>query len=615
MAENDFELALQHYQSGRLAEAESACGEILRLFPGHAEAMHLLGIVASSQGRRAEGIAFLQKAVELHPNRADFHHNLGFALAQNGQMDLAIGEYQLATQLQPDFLDAWNNLATAARAAGRRPELVNALRKLASLQPSAEIFYNLGTTLLEQQQDEETIGCLRKAIQLRPDFPEALNNLASALKCVGQMDEALSYLDRAVSLSPGDAAIHGNKLYVQLFLPNYDGTAILEAHQNWDRIHAQPLCNPRQTYSNDRNPDRVLRIGYVSPDFGEHIIGRNILPLVRDRDPKRTEIFCYSSSNRTDRFTEQFQAYADGWRDILGVADEQVAEMIRADHIDILVDLSLHLKGSRLLVFARKPAPVQATFAGYPGTTGLSAIDFRLTDPYLDPQGSNDAYYSEKSIRLPHSFWCYDARAMELAAGPGVNPLPAIANGYITFGCLNNFCKVNDLTLSLWARVLHGTKNSRLVLLCPMGDHRKRVLERLNLPADRVEFVTTQERKIYLQTYHRIDLGLDTFPYNGHTTSLDSLWMGVPVVSLMGKTVVSRAGFSQSSNLGLADELVAKTADQFVEITTLLAANPARLSELRRTLRHRMEKSPLMNSKAFARDVESAYRQMFRQWC
>ncbi len=262
---------------------------------------------------------------------------------------------------------------------------------------------------------------------------------------------------------------------------------------------------------------------------------------------------------------------------------------------------------------ARKPAPVQVTFAGYPGSTGLSAIDYRLSDPLLDPPGLFDAFYAERTYRLPHSFWCYDPRSDE----PAVAALPALKRGYLTFGCLNNFCKSNDQVLALWARVLRKVPLARLLLLTQEGSHRERTLAFLaqhGVASGRIQFCGRQPTPAYLALYHDIDIGLDTFPYNGHTTSLDSFWMGVPVVTLVGATVVGRGGFSQLTNLGLS-ELIAVTPEQFVELATQLARDLPRLEKMRRSLRERMRSSPLMDASGFARGIEDALRAMWRTWC
>jgi predicted O-linked N-acetylglucosamine transferase (SPINDLY family) len=256
---------------------------------------------------------------------------------------------------------------------------------------------------------------------------------------------------------------------------------------------------------------------------------------------------------------------------------------------------------------------VQVAWLAYPGTTGMTAIDYRLTDPHLDPPGCGDENYTEKSIRLPDTFWCYDPLTTE----PAVNDLPALTSGRFTFGCLNNFCKLNDETAAVWAQVLRQVEGSRLLLLAPLGNHRQRALDRFQqhgIEANRIEFVPHQSRRKYLETYRRIDLGLDTFPYNGHTTSLDSFWMGVPVVSRVGKTAVARAGWCQLSNLGLT-ELAGETPEKFVRIAVELAHDLPRLQLLRSTLRRRMEQSPLMDAPKFARNIEAAYRRMWRTWC
>jgi predicted O-linked N-acetylglucosamine transferase (SPINDLY family) len=307
------------------------------------------------------------------------------------------------------------------------------------------------------------------------------------------------------------------------------------------------------------------------------------------------------------------RGYADVWHNTLGHSDEQLAGLIRDDRVDILVDLAMHTSKNRLLVFARKPAPVQVTWLAYPGTTGLSTIDYRLTDPYLDPPGLFDDCYSEESFRLPETFWCYDP----LTDQPPVNALPATADGVITFGCLNSFCKVNDECLALWARVLRAVPQSRMLLHAPLDPARERVLAKLQehgVPASRVEFVSRKPRHEYLRLYHRIDVALDPLPYNGGTTTLDAFWMGVPSLTLLGKTALGRAGWSQLCNLGLKD-LAADTPQGLVDRAVQLAADPPGLQELRRTLRQRMQHSPLMDGKRFARHMEQAYRQMWKKWC
>ena len=573
-------IAVQHHRAGRLQAAEQMYRQILQAEPNHADAIHLLGVIAHQMGRHAAAVEYIARAIKLKGNVADFHNNLGAALKGLVKLDEAIACYRRALQLNPDYVEAHNNLGIALNDQGKL--------------------------------DEAVIAC-RRALELNADYAEAHNNLGVALTGQGNLDEAVACYRRALALKPDYAKAHSNLVYAQIFCPGYDARTLYEEHGQWNRRHAAPLAAFIPPHHNDRSPDRRVRIGYISPDFREHVVGRNLLPLFRAHDRQRFEICCYADVHCRDEITARFQGYADTWNDTTGLTDVQLAARIREDGIDILVDLTLHLAHNRLLVFARKPAPVQVTFAGYPGTTGLTTIDYRLTDPYLDPPGLYDQYYSEESIRLPDTFWCYDPLESESA----VNALPATEKGYITFGCLNNFCKVNCEVLKLWAQVLKAVAGARLMLLAGEGMHRQQTLDVLaaeGVVGDRVTFVAKKPRPEYLRNYHDIDIGLDTIPYNGHTTSLDSFWMGVPVVTLVGSTVVGRAGFCQLMNLGLP-ELIADGPEQFVRIAAEWAQDLSRLSALRASLRARMRASPLMDAPRFARNVEAAYRDMWRRWC
>jgi protein O-GlcNAc transferase len=424
---------------------------------------------------------------------------------------------------------------------------------------------------------------------------------------LGRVGEAMGCFEKILARNPRHVVADSNRVYSMHFVSD-DPAAILAEHRVWNRRHAQPLAGEIRGHNNDPNPDRRLRIGYVSPDFDRHVQVLYTIPLLSRHDHKQFEIFCYADVPNPDGYTRKIQPLADVWRSTVGKSDAEIAEMIRADRIDVLVDLTMHMSRGRPLIFARKPAPVQIAWLAYPGTTGLETIDYRLTDPYLDPAGT-DGNYSETSIRLPQTFWCFDPRE----DSPGVQELPALRNGFVTFGSLNNYCKVGDELLRLWGGVLRAVPGSRMVMLVPEGRARGRALELMGILADRIDFVPLQIRPKYLATYHSIDVGLDTFPYNGHTSSLDSMWMGVPVVSKMGKTAASRAGFSQASNLGLT-ELVATNDEEFTRIAISLAGDLNRLATMRANLRDRMEKSPLMDSGRFVHNIEAVYRDLWRRW-
>ena len=556
--------------------AERLYRRIVEAQPDYADAWQMLGVSLFNQGRSIEAAAAFSRAAALSPDRADYQHNLGLVLAQTGDADGAIAALTRASQLD-------------SRDAGALFQLGNVYAALRRSEPALESF--------------------SQAVARRPDFVDALNNLGMMLIDVGRVAEALDGFNRALAVDPSRALIDSNRVFALHFHLN-DPAAILAEHRIWNRRHAAPLASEIRPHENDRNPDRRLRIGYLSPDFFQHCQALYTIPLFSRHAKGEFEIYCYADVPNPDSYTREIRSHADVWRETAGKTDAEVARMIRDDRIDVLVDLTMHMLRARPLVMARKPAPVQIAWLAYPSTTGLETIDYRLTDPNLDPPGVGDEFYTEKSIRLPDTFWCFDP----LSEQPPVNPLPALTGGAFTFGCLNNFCKVNDDLLRIWSAAVNAVPGSRLLMLTPEGSARRHVLEVTGLAAERVDFVPIQPRPRYLETYHRIDLGLDTFPYNGHTASLDSLWMGVPVVTRMGKTAVSRAGLSQTANLGLTD-LVARTPEEFVKLAVAWASDLPRLADLRSKLRPRMAKSPLMDSTRFARNIEAVYRDVWRTWC
>lgn len=527
-------------------------------------------------GRLAEAEGYYQAVLELDPGQAVVHFNLGIVLRHQGRLADAANAYGRALELQPEFPEAENNLGTVLASLGRL---------------------------------DESVAVLERLLERKPDFANAWNNLGGALKDLGRARDAIRCFERANRLQPANAAFHSNLVFAMHYSPDHGPRALLREARRWNRDHAGVLMGDPPPLSNDPAPDRRLRVGYVSAHFREHCQALFLAPLLSNHDHAAVEVTCYSDAAAEDAVTARLRDRADRWRRTADLSDERLADLVRADGIDVLVDLSLHMARQRLLVLARRPAPVQVVWLGYPGTTGMDGL-VRFTDPWLDPPGAGDALYSEESLRLPDSFWCYDP----LADGPAPGPLPAFASGRVTFGCLNNFCKVNPGVLRLWRRVLERVPGSRLTILTPPGEARRRVARELGVGPERIEFVEFTLRPDYLRRYLGIDLCLDTSPYNGHTTTLDSLWMGVPVVSLSGGTVVSRAGRSMLGNLGLS-ELVTANEQDFVDTAVALAADLPRLAALRAGLRERMQGSPLMDGARFARGIEAAYRNSWRRWC
>lgn len=615
------DLAETHNNLGNLlrglGEFESAfvyLRRALTLKPNYADAHCNLGNLFKDDGRIEDALTSYRQALALNPESAETHNNIGAVLRETGQLDEAFASLQRALALKPTLACAHNNLGLVYEDRGQCNEARSCFERAIALQPGfAEAHNHLGLVLKQCGHFDEAFTCFQRSLALKPNFADTHNNLGNFFKDQGRIDQALSCYRQALLLQSHRHDIHSNLVFALHYHAGSDIGAIKAELRNWNQQHARPLAPLIETHTNDRTTDRRLRVGYVSPDFRDHAVGLNLLPLFERHAHDRFEIFSYARVSAPDEITARFRASSDHWRDTQPLSDSQLAATIRADRIDILVDLALHTANNRLPVFARKPAPVQISFAGYPGRTGLETIDYHLTDPYLEPPEPADAAGSDAPHRLPHTFWCYDPGATALT----VSPLPVIANGYPTFGCLNNFCKINDTVVALWARVLLAAPRSRMLLLAPESRRRSAILQRFahaGVEAERIIFVDRQSRQNYLETYGRIDLGLDTFPYNGHTTSLDSYWMGVPVVSLVGHGSVGRAGWSQLSNLGLA-ELAARTDGEFVNIAATLAGDLPRLAALRNGLRERMRHSPLMDASGFTEGIEAAYRMMWCRWC
>jgi protein O-GlcNAc transferase len=672
--EDELAAGVSCHQAGDLAKAEGIYRQILARQPDHAHALHLLGALSHQKGRNEEAVDLIRRAIALEPARADFHGNLALILAVMRRWDEAIAEfeqslsiqpnspqmlfdlgnvhamrkrlgdaigaYRRAIALKPDFAEAHNNLGNVLRESGnpaqaveayrqalryrpdlsaaefnlaaaleddgKGPEAIEIYRRLIAGNPDDFLAQNaLGAALGRNWQLDEAETALREALRIRSDSAEALNNLAAVLKELGRLEEALDCFRLAIEHAPDFPVAYDNYLLMIHYSDRFDGATILAEMKKWGERHARPAVKiPRRAGSGK------LRIGYVSPDFADHVVGRNVFPLFREHDHRAFEIFAYSNLSRGDRITEQFRLHCEQWRSVARMSDDALAEQIRSDGIDILVDLAGHTHRNRLLTFARRAAPVQVTFGGYPGGTGLSEMDFHLTDQYLDPPGLTEAHYVEKLIRLPDSFWCYDPESMGVQEGPAMASPPAQSNGYVTFGCLNNLGKISDRTLDLWKKVLGQTPGSKLLLLAPEGSCRATVIERLSVDSSRVRFIQRVSRIEYLTAYNQIDLALDSLPYGCHTTGLDCLWMSVPIVTRIGETASGRAVFSHLSNLQLT-ELAAGSDDEFVDLAVRLARNVDRLAELRGLIRQRMIYSPLTDAKRFAKNVESAYREMW----
>jgi protein O-GlcNAc transferase len=608
-AELHYNLAGLLSADGRLDQAADAYRKAIALDPLYSDALNNLALVLIQQGHTDRAIDAYRQAIAASPNHSAACNNLGNALRQNGHLDEAIECYQHAIANGPATPASLNNLGNALQDAGRLADALRSFHEALVLDPTVPETHNfLGVILQKVDRLDDALMFYQQALQLRPDYVEALNNLGLLFKDMARLDEAVACFERAMAIKSPRPDVHSNLIYTLCFQRNAQ-TKMAHELQRWNVLHARRFESSQRSAQINRDFPRRLKIGYVSPDFRDHCAALFLIPLLASHDREKFEVHCFANVLRPDVITQKFQSLADQWHSTVAWSDEEMADRIRDARMDILVDCTLHMANHRLLVFARKPAPVQITWLGYPGSTGLQTIDYRITDPHLE--SIDDRRWPEEPWRLPETFWCYDPLNTEIAA----NQLPAASNGYVTLGCLNNYCKLNEEVLKCWAGVLRACERSRLILLAPSGSPRKWVLNIMDgqgIDLERIQFEKTRSRAEYLKLYHQIDLSLDTFPYNGHTTSLDSFWMGVPVVTLSGAAPVSRAGVCQLRNLEL-DELIANDTGQFVEIAAKLGTDLQRLGELRRMLRGRMKRSPLMNAGRFARNMESAYIEMWKR--
>jgi predicted O-linked N-acetylglucosamine transferase (SPINDLY family) len=613
-AEAHYNLGNALRKLGRLAEAVTSYREALRVTPERMSVHYNLGLALADLGQPAAAVAAFREAVRLQPDSPETYLHLARLLQWQGQAEEALACCDRFVQLKPDDSRGHNNLGLALASLGRLDEAMAALRTAVRLQPDyAEAYNSLGLTAEMQGRRDQAVEYYEQALRLQPDLREALNNVSNCYREEGMLDEAITCLRKSLGVRPDQAHVHSNLLLTLNYHPGHDPVAVLAEHLQWAERHAEPLSARSLPLEVDANPRRPLRVGYVSADFRDHAVASVIEPVLAAHDRDHFRIFCYSSVARPDAVTAGLQALADVWRSIRGLMDDAAAHLIRADAIDILVDVGGHTAGNRLLLFAQKPAPVQVTHFGYPNTTGMSAIDYRFSDPHADPPGATDRFYRERVIRLPERAWCYQP-----PRAPEVGELPALKSGHVTFGSFNNLAKVTAEALAVWSRILTALPTARLLLIhggSSLG--QRRVLDALarnGVPPERVTMLERMSKDRYLALYHSVDIGLDSFPYNGGVTTCDALWMGVPVICLAGKTCASRQGVSLLSNLGLP-ELAADTPDGYVAVATALATDLERLPHLRAGLRDRMRNSPLTDAPRFVRHLEDAYRRIWEDYC
>lgn len=512
----------------------------------------------------------------------------------------------------PRHHQAWNLLGAIALVLEDGNTAAPFFERAAALQPTeAAYLSNCGEAYRRAGGLDDAEECCRAALEIDPRHASAHHNLALTLGALGDVEQAHAAFQAALAIRPDFMSARSNLLFLLCHHPGVEPATVLEEHRRWDELHARPIATTTTRPVVRGDSRRPLRIGYVSADLWRHAIAHFLEPLLAHHDPGAFEVFCYHNSRREDDVTHRLRACVPHWRDVAGSNDEAVARQVVDDGIDILVDLSGHTAGNRLCVFARKPAPVQVSYLGYLNTTGLQCMDFRITDVHADPPGASEAWHTERLLRMPHSQWCYRPPQDT----PDINPLPASARGTVTFGSLHNLKKINRSVIELWARLLERHPDSELLIAgLPAGATSGRLRERfaaLGVEPARLQLIDKCNFDEYWRLYHRIDIALDAFPYNGATTTCESLWMGVPVVTLAGRYAAARSGASLLTSAG-HPELIAESPEQYVGIAAGLASDVQRLARLRASLRPVMQQSPLMDEAGHTRAFEALLRGAIR---
>lgn len=595
---------------GQSVDAIQTYAHACRCDPKSHRAHYNLGIALADRGQPEAALEAFETATLLAPDGAATWYQLGNCLQRVGRMSDAAAAYQKAATRAPDHAAAWNNWMLALLESGRSHEALSIGRKAVRRHAEhAEIICNYSRILLACGHVQAAVDSARQAIGLDDQMAVAHNNLGRALAMQADAQSASAHCRRAVELAPDRPDIHSSLLFISHYAGQIDAAAHYQMHQQWESRFAG---KPDRHSHRGRTRSARLRVGYVSPDFCAHPVASFIEPILQHHDRQRHHVFCYDDVSQPDAVNQRLQGHVETWRKTRHLSDAQLFKIITNDRIDILVDLAGHTAGNRLGLFAKKPAPIQVTYLGYPNTTGLRAIDYRITDQWADPEGQSDAFHSERLIRLQGGFLCYGPPE----DSPGCGTPPVGRNGYITFGSFNNLAKISPQTLKMWVQVLDAVPHSRLFLkFRSLGDAGtcqavKNKCIQAGIDFDRVILAGHCDSfKAHLRLYRQVDIALDTYPYGGTTTTCEALWMGVPVVTRAGRCHLSRVGYSLLCSLSCR-KWAAFSSAQFVDIAVWLARHPETLQTLRQQLRAQMAASSLVAARPMAAQMEAAYEQM-----
>ncbi len=578
--------------------------------------LHALGMAHAREGRLAEALAAFQAAIRIAPRQGGLHYLAGTASARLARFDEAIAAYRAELAINSRHAGSLAGIGMVLARNGQSPEAISWLRKALDISPNdASALRVMGGCLIEQERPDEAIRALDRALEVQPDNPAVWSVRGVADMQLGHIEAALQRFKRALELEQNNTDARQQWLYALQHRPGVTRRELLEEHRAWIGGIANGRVRERLDFPNDPDPDRRPRLGIVSKELSRGVVASLTLRGFEALAAVGFSIACFCLSERRDGVTERFRRISAAWHDMPDAGDVAILAAIEREQIDILFDLAGPTRHGCLPLFARRAAPVQVSWAGYVGTTGLATMDALIADPVQVPPGE-DADYVEQVLRLPDCYVCFDPPA----EAPTVGPLPMLANGYVTFGCFNRAAKLNAPIARLWARVLNGLPGSRLLLARgnfgagAVRDEILRLLTAAGVPAERIDFLGTGSHAELLGAHGRVDIMLDPQPYSGGVMTLEALWMGVPVVTWPGETF---AGRHAASHLRAAEmrEWVAPNADGYVAAAIAPAGERERLAELRAGLRERVAASPLCDGARFAAQLQVELQRVWRQWC
>lgn len=612
--------------AGQVTEALTLYRQALAVQPDSVPALINEGNALLLLGDKAAAIAGYRRALTFDRGSASAWLNLGNALMQyktddqagrEVALDEAESAYRAAIRARPDWAEAIFGLGCVLEERPAVEEACAAYRRAIALDPAHDkANFNLvdlmAAQLVQRKQTASARQLLAEGLQRQPGARRLAGRLADLERDSGLLHQGVARMQQLVKEQPDDFQAHSVMLFALNYLPEIGATELFAAHQAYGRLLEQRVAPLSPEIRRDAG--RRLRVGYISPDFRQHPVSVFIVPVLRHHDRSDVEVFCYHNHDGSDEITERIRGVSDGWRDIAGLEDERVAQMIVDDRIDLLVDLAGHTTGNRMILMARKPAPLQLTWLGYLGSTGLSRIDYRLCDRHTDPPGVSEALHSEKLLRLPDSQWCYEPQVPL----PPPSPLPYLTRGSWTFGSYNNGLKLNASVFAAWAAVLDTFPGSRLRLFSILNDDLERVVRAgfadRGIASDRIECMGRIPIADYFASAAAVDVALDSFPYSGGTTTCDTLMMGLPVATIAGSRTLSRSGVSLLGTLGLQD-WIAASPDELPQLLRRQLADPDGVATLRAELPARLRASALMDAPRFTRNLEQLYRQTWQAWC